>query len=175
MGRLRWLTTGGRQPRLSIALARHPRSRPGFTLIEMLVVLVVLALLASLTPPLFQAAVPSVRLKAATRDLMATIRLARDLAVSRGQTSELVIDHARGTYVVAGLSREREIPGGVSIRVYSAVGGRGAQANPSIQFYEDGTSSGGVLELSAGKDFFLLEVERLRGRVTVSGPEEHRS
>jgi general secretion pathway protein H len=46
----------------------------GFTLIELMLVVVLMAMMFSLTPPLMHKAFPALKLKAAARDLVQEIR-----------------------------------------------------------------------------------------------------
>jgi general secretion pathway protein H len=138
-------------------------------------VLVIIGLVMALAPPLFHAAVPSVRLKATARDLVASLRLARDLAVSRNTTSELVVDLRQRRYRVTGVARERQLPADVSVTFFPAGGGRDPLAGPVVRFFQDGTSSGGAFRLVTGDNAYLLEVDRLRGRVTLRAAEGGRS
>lgn len=140
-----------------------PGQGRGFTILEVLVVMVIVALLFAATPVLLQAALPSLRLQAASRDLAASLRLARSLAVSRGTAAEVRLDLERRRYRIPGLSKEHELPRGVSLRSTGATtpGGREAVL---VRFFPDGSSTGGRIELGAGDRAYVLEVDRVRGR-----------
>ena len=64
----------------------------GFTLVELLVVLVILGLLLSLAPAAFDRALPGLQLKEAARDVAAALRQARGLAVRDNRDSVVIID-----------------------------------------------------------------------------------
>jgi prepilin-type N-terminal cleavage/methylation domain-containing protein len=72
---------------------RRPRLRAGFTLVEMVVVLLILAALAAATVPALRSELaPDDELTAATRTLEAVFRLARDSAARGGAPVTVVID-----------------------------------------------------------------------------------
>jgi general secretion pathway protein H len=139
-------------------------SSAGFTILEILVVMVIVALVFASTPVLLQAALPSLRLQSASRDLAASLRLARSLAVSRGDVTEVRMDLERRRYRIPRLSREHELPRGVALR---STGGKDAEGREAVlvRFFPDGSSSGGRIELRGGKSAYLLEVDPVRGRV----------
>ena len=65
-------------------VAREARRVPGFTAIELLVVVVIVAVLATLALPSFNTVVSRYRVRTAVEDLTATIYLARSEAIRRG-------------------------------------------------------------------------------------------
>jgi len=67
-------------------------STPGFSLVEMLVVIALMGILTALIAPGFYKKLPGVRLKTATKKTVAVIRYARNQAVSRKKPFWLVID-----------------------------------------------------------------------------------
>jgi prepilin-type N-terminal cleavage/methylation domain-containing protein len=60
------------------------RGRGGFSAVEMLVVMAMLAILATVSLPIFAATIKNARLSGAVRQLAGDIRSARSLAVSKG-------------------------------------------------------------------------------------------
>jgi type II secretion system protein H len=71
-------------------------SRRGFTLIELMVVLMILVLLAALTAPSFVRQYHEAKLKSAVRDLVGLMQYARSQAVVEGTTYRLNIDRDGG-------------------------------------------------------------------------------
>lgn len=67
-------------------IARH-RNALGFTLIELMVAVAVLAVIVSLASPSFRALMEAQRMRSAAFDLMADITLARSEALKRGEIS----------------------------------------------------------------------------------------
>jgi len=66
------------------------RQRSGYTLVEMLTVLVIAAVLASVALPYLQAMIASAQLNSAVSDLHGAISLARSQAIARGSRVQLV-------------------------------------------------------------------------------------
>src|SRR5215813_12553916 len=86
----------------------------GFTLLELLVVLVILGLMVTLAVPLFTHAMPGVEAKAAARDVAALMRAARSLAIAGDREVTIAVDLDHRTVELAG-ARTQTIPAGIGI------------------------------------------------------------
>ena len=80
----------------------------GFSLVELLVVLGLLALLAALAPPLISGAVDGARLNSAARQVVAGLRAARGQAAASQQAVALSVNTRGGN---AHHSRRNAAPG----------------------------------------------------------------
>lgn len=124
-------------------MSRARGAEPGFTLLELLVAMVVLALTLVIAAP---------RLGPRTSGSVdATRRLVELLGAARGAA----IDHAR----IEGI--EPAIVAGES----PARGSPAAEGGEAIRFYPDGSASGAILELQAGNERVRVRLEPLTGRV----------
>lgn len=138
------------------------RSR-GFTLIEILVVLVILALTLALVVPAVSSGLGA-SLESASRDLHTGLRKARSQAINQQRSTVFVLDlHAYkfgiGADLAGQLSRDFELHARAAQREMG-------HKRAGIRFYPDGSSSGGRLGLSQGEDYIWLEVDWLTGRVS---------
>ena len=139
----------------------------GFTLLELLVVLLIVSLMIALVPPLFSGAVPGAKLKAAVRDLAVTLRLARNQSITRDVETQVFINLESPAYAI-GKQAPRALPTGVELKVASASGQSAAQTSPHVvRFFSDGSSSGTLITLSRDKRSYDLHVGWLTGRVTI--------
>ena len=139
----------------------------GFTLLELLVVLLVVSLLIALVPPLFSGAVPGAKLKAAVRDLAVTLRLARNQSITRDVETQVYLNLESPAYAI-GKQVPRALPAGVEIKVASASEQSAAQTTRYVvRFFSDGSSNGTLITLSRGKRSYDLHVGWLTGRVTI--------
>jgi general secretion pathway protein H len=139
----------------------------GFTLLELLVVLVIASLLVGLVPPLFSGAVPGARLKAAVRDLAVAMRLARNQAITHDVATQVSLNLETPAYTV-GTQAPRALPDGVELKVASGSGDSAAQTKRHVvRFYSDGSSSGAVITLRRGQRGYRLHVGWLTGRITI--------
>ncbi|MES9971165.1 MAG: GspH/FimT family pseudopilin [Candidatus Thiodiazotropha sp.] len=145
----------------------------GFTLIEVMLTLVVLALLVSLTPPLFQKAFPSLKLKAATRDLAQEIRYIQQTAILTGVPAKISFDLQSHSYQSDQVNsgEVRQLPDGLRFVSDNNAASTYGEALLVFEFFPDGSSSGGVLILDSGGRRFAIAVDWLTSRVQVIDPE----
>lgn len=138
----------------------------GFTLVEMLVVLAVLALVMALLPPLLEGGQGRAELAAAARELAESLRETRSLALRDGRTESFAVDGGAGTFRAGAVGRLRHLPAGVHLSLDRPGGDAPAMAG-EIRFFADGSSSGGGLLLAQGGRRSHVAVDWLTGRVSL--------
>ena len=92
----------------------------GFTLIEVMVVMAVLALMLVLISPNFSSALPGVSLKAAARTLAGGLRHARSRAIALNEEVALVIDVESRRYAIVGGDTSGKLPGEGDAKIRAA-------------------------------------------------------
>ena len=151
----------GRQQKVSPPLQR------GFTIIELLVVMVIMALAYTLASPMISSGVSGAELKASARQIAAGLRKARSDAISRRQESVLTLDLASRQFQLTGDARVYRLPPSVAVKVFTAqselVGGTAG----SIRFFPDGGSTGGRITLSANARNYDVDINWLTGQVVI--------
>ncbi len=143
----------------------------GFTLLELLVVLLIASLVIGLVGASFGSAIETARWKKSAREVLAVLKQARNLSVSQGKMTRFLIDADRQQYVVD--DRAYDWPEAVRLEMQlnswlpqaadepiSAVGSE-------LLFFPDGSSSGGVLSLVSERGVLDIEVNWLTGRVVL--------
>ncbi len=144
----------------------------GFTLLELVVVLVLLGIIAVLVAPGLGGSLGNAKLKTASRELLAALRVQRSEAITQGKIITLrFADNASG-YRVDG--EPVGLAEGLSV-VYQAATGAvsdDGQALPDtgnnrLAFYPDGSSSGALLQLRLGKGLRYIQIDWLTGAVSL--------
>jgi len=135
----------------------------GFTLLELVVVLLILGLLAALAAPTISGTLESGRLRSGAAEMRAVFTLARTLAVSGGKERAVIVDRARGLYGVDG-EEERRLPEGVEVSS-ARVGDRAEEGDTfRVQFYPDGSAEETEVVLAAsGAGGLRVAVDPLTG------------
>lgn len=141
---------------------------PGFTLVELLVCLALLALLAMVSLPRFAGGAQQARLSADGRVVASLLRAARETALARRENVQVVIAlDARRVSVEATRSAFRL--SAVERLAVESDRGRAVEGEAVIAFQPDGGSSGGRIILEAGAARRVLRVDWLTGAVTLEG------
>ena len=139
----------------------------GFTLLEILIVLVIGVLLVALVPPLLSGMSGATELRGAARQLAAGLRNARNEAVTRQQEAVLTLDLERRRFGVTGDPREIALPESVALKLYTAQSELLDSATGGIRFFPDGSSTGGAITVSGPKLAYRVNVDWLTGAVAI--------
>ena len=139
----------------------------GFTLVELLVVLLIMGMLLTLAPAAFQSVMPGMQLKAAAREVAAVFREARSLAIRDNRETTVVIDTEARAYRLSAAKRAHQLDKGLGVELITAVSERFDEATGRIRFFPDGTSTGGRVKFTRGERAYYVVVDWLSGRVRI--------
>jgi general secretion pathway protein H len=145
---------------------RLSRSR-GFTLLELLLVLLLLGLLYGLAAPMLGAGSTGLDMKAASRQLAAGLRKARGVAVAERREAVLTLDVEGRTFSLTGDPKTYSLPKQLELALFTAQSELVREKTGGIRFFPDGTSTGGRVTISAGESKQLVDVDWVTGRVTI--------
>lgn len=142
----------------------------GFTLFELLVLLLVMALTAALVGPMYRGGQKS-DLNVFGRSLVAELRYARSMALLKGRNSVVSFDMDKRLYGISEGGEQKSIPREIHMKLTvdenDAGDGKGL-----IYFFADGSSTGGIIELNREGKKLMLTTSWLNGRISI---EESRS
>ena len=143
------------------------RSRgPGFSLIEVLVVVGLIAIAGVLAVGILGGGLERMQLRSAANDVAANLRFTRAHALATGVPQRFSIDPAARTW-----QAPRERSGTIPERlVVEFTGAREMQERAGegvVMFFGDGASSGGRVRLEAGDARWDVDVAWLTGEVRV--------
>jgi general secretion pathway protein H len=153
------------------------RSIAGFTLLELLVVLAIASALMALVPPLISAVVPGTKARVAALDMAASLRDARNIAITQSVPVDVRFDTEKATYTVAGAPAQ-ELPRGMVLVLLDSSGYDNqarraarfytAPEEYTLRFYSDGSSNGVKARLGSEDSGYVLTVDWLLGRVSIT-------
>ncbi|HEX5957176.1 MAG TPA: prepilin-type N-terminal cleavage/methylation domain-containing protein [Hyphomicrobiaceae bacterium] len=141
----------------------------GFTLLELLVVLGLLALALAVVAPSLGRARLSVMVRSTAYELAANLRASRAAARSTSIEHVLTIDLARRLYWAEGVVGQRRLPPGVAVEVTVPQSERITGAVGRIRFFPDGSASGARLVLHDRRSTSSIVVDWLTGDVRIQG------
>ncbi|KOR30777.1 hypothetical protein TI04_04190 [Achromatium sp. WMS2] len=147
-------------------LKRPPNIR-GFTLIEALLVMALVAVFAALVPPLLSKALPGIQMKATARIIASAMRRARINAINTGKDVSLIVDIERYTVQVGDSNYIIHIPTVLNVKLDTADQELIDNQRGGIRFYPNGTSTGGRVTLYYQTNGYGMDVDWLTGRVQI--------
>lgn len=140
----------------------------GFTLLELMAVLVMMTLLLGLVLPSLLRSWEREKSRAALRDLTLALRTARSEAVTGSLRKRVFLDLGTGRYWLEGSARAGHLTG-LGLANAQLVWQNMERSQGYVAFYGDGSSSGGRLVITeATGRRNLLEIKPITGKVALS-------
>src|SRR5690242_2470242 len=139
----------------------------GFTILEMLIVLALMAIIASVVIPIFGPGVSTTELKRSARELAAGLRLARSQAIAQRAESLLELDVANRAFRVPPDPTVHSMPEGIELKLYTAQRDLVNEQLGAVRFFPDGGSNGGRITVAAGDRKYDVDIDWLTGRVAI--------
>lgn len=139
----------------------------GFTLVELLVVLVIMVMVYGLAAPMVSSGMSGAELKASARQLAAGLRKARSEAVARRHETALLIDVEERRFQLTGDQHVYRLPKDVDVNLFTATSELLNERTGAIRFYPDGGSTGGRITVSAHGRKYAVDVNWLTGQVAI--------
>ncbi len=138
--------------------------RDGFTLIEVLVVMVMLAIIAGTVAFNMSGSLKASKIRAASKDLVAALRYTRSQAVVKHKEQRLFIDVEKKAYQAPGKEKVM-FPEGMELKVFAAESEIPSDTQAGFRFFSDGSSTGGRVTLIYGERFWRINVAWLTGEI----------
>ena len=143
------------------------RAAPGYTLLELVVVLAVMAVVSSVAIVRLDSVLPKYRLRAAARNLGNSVRWWRVAALTRDEPCIIVIDtDSRQYWLEAGgeIYLRRTLPDGTAFAALS-VGGNESQGRISVPIEPSGAIPQLVVSVTDGQKSITVEAHPLLNKV----------
>jgi general secretion pathway protein H len=143
------------------------RAAAGFSIIEMVVVVVLVATVVAIGAAAMSRQLPGQRLRESARELAAQLRFTRAQAIASGKSQLFTLD-ARTREWHAGDKRDGKLARDIEIVATGARNEAQREGVAAVRFFPEGAATGGRFLLSHGKAAWQVDVEWLTGEVRVS-------
>jgi prepilin-type N-terminal cleavage/methylation domain-containing protein len=153
------------------AMIRRPLFRKiagddGFTLIEIMMVMVLILIILGVSTVFFANRLPSEGLNAAGREMSAMLRFARLLAKNSGEPRSVFINLDTGRYGIPGV-QTRSIPRDITVKITDPLEGDITRGEHSVVFNESGGAGWGRITLTGGRKTLHIDLDPVLGAVIV--------
>ena len=146
--------------------------RPGgFTLVELLVVLVIASLVLALVGTSISRNISGAEMRTASRKVAASLRYTRTRAILTKSEKVFLVDTESRSYQAADREAEK-LPEGMNVELNTARSELTSETAGGIRFYPDGGSTGGNVRLEANGRVYQVNVAWLTGEASLQRPDE---
>ncbi|MHB8880240.1 MAG: GspH/FimT family pseudopilin [Thermodesulfovibrionales bacterium] len=152
-----------RSPRIS---GRPLGQSRGFTLLELIIVMFLVALIFGIATVFLVNSLPSGKFNAAVRDLGSAIRHARSLAQVNGTAQAVILDLDGKRFGISGRVM-KPFPPDVMIRVQAPFSEDVTTGTYAFHFSPSGGSDGGTIILVTSKRTVRIELDPVAGSIVV--------
>ena len=142
----------------------------GFTLVELMVVMVIIALVMGLVGTSMSRSISSAEARAASRTLVASLRYTRARAIIDKKEQVFQVDTDNRSYQAPG-RKQINLPEGVDLTITTARTEVTSEAISGIRFFPDGGSTGGHIELTVNEREYRVNVAWLTGETKLERAE----
>ncbi len=143
------------------------KSQGGFSLIEIILVMVFIAVLAGLASSSMFKSLGRAKIKSVAKDLVSAIRYTRGQAVTKHKEKTITFNVKEKTYK-APRKKTVQIPDEIDINLYTADSEIADETSGSIRFFSDGSSTGGWIKLTYKNKVWKINVNWLTGEIRMA-------
>lgn len=151
---------------MNLSSFKHYRREQGFTLVELMVVMVIVALIMGLVATSMSRSVSAAEARVASRKMVGSLRYTRARAIIDKKEQVFQVDAENRSYQAPG-RKKIELPEGVEVTVTTARSEITAEDVAGIRFFPDGGSTGGHIELIVNGREYRVNVAWLTGETSL--------
>jgi general secretion pathway protein H len=145
-------------------------SGKGFTLVEVMVVMVVITLVLGMVATSMSSSVSGAEARSAARKLVASLRYTRARAIIDKSEQVFEVNTENRSYQAPGRDQIK-LPEGIDVTVTTARSEITSEDVAGIRFFPDGGSTGGHIELTVNEREYRVNVAWLTGETTLERKE----
>jgi general secretion pathway protein H len=141
-------------------------AQKGFSLIEIMLVLVMIAVMMALTASFMSGSLEQAKVRAISKDLVSALKYTRGQAVIKHEQKTIVFNVKNRTYR-APKKKLVQLPDDMEMNLYTAESDIIDEATGKIRFFSDGSSTGGWVKLTYKSKIWKININWLTGEVRI--------
>ncbi|MGR8941784.1 MAG: GspH/FimT family pseudopilin [Gammaproteobacteria bacterium] len=149
------------------------RRDQGFTIMELLIVLIIIVLGFAVVGLNMAGGRETIEIKGAAKDVVSALRYVRGQALIRHRPAALTLDLEKNSYTVSGREKAYLIPESIAVTLVTAQSELSGSGQGSIRFFPDGSSTGGRITLERAKTGWQIDINSLTGQAELENVEVH--
>lgn len=142
------------------------RRAAGFSLLEIIIVLVLVAIVVAIGASAMSRQLPGQRLQHSARELASQLRYTRAQAIASGESKLFTLD-ARSREWQAGDKRSGQLGRDIQVVATGARNEQQREGVAAVRFFPEGAATGGRFVLSHGQAAWQIDVQWLTGEVSL--------
>jgi general secretion pathway protein H len=146
---------------------RSDERERGFSLLEILLVVSIMAMIFAFVPRMFGSGVSGSELKSNVRSIVSAMRVARDTAINTRRDAFVTLNVDSRELTMSPGDRIVKLNDRLTLKLFTSQADQINETTASFRFYPDGSSNGGRVTVVANEREFAVDVDWLTGRVTV--------
>lgn len=139
----------------------------GFSLLEVIVVITIIALSYTLLPKMVFSGVSGAELRSNARAVATGLRRARDAAINTKREAVMSINLENREFTLPNDAKRHKLNEKLDVKLFTSEADQISDKVGMIRFYPDGSSNGGRVTVAAGERGFEIDVDWLTGHVTI--------
>ena len=151
--------------------ALQSRRQAGFTLVEMVVVMMIIALIMGIVATSLSRSISGAESREAARNIVAALRYTRTRAILDKKETVFRVDTESRSYSAPGRPRVT-LPEGVEVSLTTARSEMTTDTAGGIRFFPDGGSTGGHVDLFVNEREYRVDVAWLTGEARLAPMEK---
>ena len=140
----------------------------GFSLLEVIVVITIIALAYTLLPQMVFSGVSGAELRSNARAVATGLRRARDAAINTKREAVMLINLENREFTLPNDAKLHKLNDKLDVKLYTSEADLISDKVGTIRFFPDGSSNGGRVTVAAGERGFEIDVDWLTGHVTIN-------
>jgi len=137
----------------------------GFSLLELLLVLVITVSIVALASPQISNSLDSIKIKRLSREMTTSLRATRAHAISKGKEAVWLLDFKQYHYQY--INKTKRYSEKIELSLTTASKEKLSDTAATIRFFPDGSATGGEIRMSHGKLNYSIQIDWLTGRIKV--------